>query len=62
MSKGSEEKLTYADWGYIPATDLTQDEIDRVKKMADRLNSAESEEEAKYKFKNHLFPDKQTGK
>lgn len=47
MSKGTEEKLTYADWGYIPATDLTQDEIDKVKKMAERLNSAESEEEVK---------------
>lgn len=39
MSKGTEEKLTYADWGYIPATDLTQDDIDKVKKMIARLNS-----------------------
>lgn len=41
MTKGTEEKLTYADWGYIPATDLTQDDIDKVKKMIDRLNSTE---------------------
>jgi hypothetical protein len=38
MTKEIEEELVYADWGYIPPTDLTQDEIDKVKKMIARLN------------------------
>lgn len=54
MTKEAEEKLVYTG-GYIPSTDLTQDDIDKVKKMIDRLNStdnmivmcAQSEEELK---------------
>jgi hypothetical protein len=53
MTKEIEEELVYADWGYIPPRDLTQDEIDKVKKMIVHLNStgnmlvmcAKSEEE-----------------
>lgn len=52
MTKGIEGELVY-EGGYIPYTDLTQDDIDKVKKMIDRLNStgniivmcAKSEEE-----------------
>jgi hypothetical protein len=52
MAKEIEEKLVYTG-GYIPSTDLTQDEIDKVKKMIVHLNStgnmlvmcAKSEEE-----------------
>jgi hypothetical protein len=39
MTKEAEEKLVYTG-GYIPYTDLTQDDIDKVKKMIDRLHSA----------------------
>ena len=38
MTKEIEEEPVYADWGFIPPTDLTQDDIDKVKKMIDRLN------------------------
>ena len=41
MTKETEEEVVYADCGYIPSTDLTQDEIDKVKQMIDRLNSTE---------------------
>lgn len=52
MAKEIEGELVY-EGGYIPPTDLTQDEIDKVKKMIARLNStgnmlvmcAKSEEE-----------------
>jgi hypothetical protein len=52
MAKEIEGELVY-EGGYIPSTDLTQDEIDKVKKMIVRLNStgnmlvmcAKSEEE-----------------
>ena len=54
MTKEAEEKLVYTG-GYIPSMDLTQDDIDKIKQMIDRLNStdnmivmcAQSEEEAK---------------
>jgi hypothetical protein len=47
MTKEAEEKLVYDSAGfvtyptgsYIPYTDMTQDDIDKVKKMIDRLNS-----------------------
>jgi hypothetical protein len=40
MTKEAEEKLVYTG-GYIPYTDLTQDDIDKIKKMIDRLHSTE---------------------
>jgi hypothetical protein len=40
MTKELDEKLVYT-WGYIPFMDLTQDDIDKVKKMIDRRNSTD---------------------
>ena len=39
MTKEIEEEPIYVG-GYIPFMDLTQDDIDKVKKMIDRLHSA----------------------
>jgi hypothetical protein len=38
MTKEIEEEPVYVG-GYTPYTDMTQDDIDKVKKMIDRLNS-----------------------
>ena len=40
MTKEIEEKLVYTN-GYIPYMDLTQDDIDKIKQMIDRLHSTE---------------------
>lgn len=55
MTKEIEEEPVYTGYtgGYIPFTDLTQDDIDKIKQMIDRLKSNEnlffisSEEEIK---------------
>jgi hypothetical protein len=43
MAKEIEGELVY-EGGYIPLMDLSQDEIDKVKKMIARLHSIEPEE------------------
>ena len=40
MTKEAEEKLVYTE-GYIPYMDLTQDDIDKIESMIDRLHSTE---------------------
>lgn len=40
MTKETEEEPIYVG-GYIPYMDLTQDDIDKIKQMIDRLHSTE---------------------